>query len=71
MSILKLYCDCCRFLNPKEFKQTKTKEPHMCLLFNRPIFHNGEHPRLPKPEYCNKGKIRNVYFNSTKQLKKF
>ena len=47
-----LYCDNCKFLNPKEYEQPKAKEPHMCLLYDRPVFHYGEHPRLPKPDYC-------------------
>ena len=55
------YCDDCKFLNPKEHEQTESKEPHMCMIFNKPIFHNGEHPRLPKPEFCGgiKGWLKN------------
>jgi len=64
MSILKLYCDYCRFLNPKEHEQTKAKEPHMCLLYYRPIFHAGEHPRLPKPEYCRIKKVKHETQNN-------
>jgi len=46
-----LFCDDCKFLSPKELKQTSKKEPHMCLLNQMPVMHAGHHPRLPKPWY--------------------
>ena len=46
------YCDECKFLQPKEHKQSGDKEPHMCVLYGMPVFHNGVHPRIPTPDNC-------------------
>lgn len=45
------YCDDCKALCPDE----KTQEhgtPHFCKVYREFIRHNGQHPRLPRPEYC-------------------
>ena len=47
------YCDHCKYLDPKERDQSGEKEPHMCVLYGMPVFHNGQHPRIPTPDYCN------------------
>lgn len=46
-------CDDCYFLKPKENEQTKNRELHMCHAHQKPVFHLGKHPNLPRPEWCN------------------
>ena len=45
------FCDECSFLSPNEQEQKKG-ETHMCLKLQRPLFHNGHHPCIPKPKDC-------------------
>ncbi len=46
------YCGECQFLCPTERKQTDKKESHLCLAYRRLLFHRGQHPRIPTPDYC-------------------
>ena len=48
----KFYCDDCKYLRPKEKNQTYRKEHHVCIKANLIIKHAGQHPRLPRPNWC-------------------
>ncbi len=53
-----MYCDNCKYLSLTEKEQNikkkykKTPLYHTCLLLNETIFHDGQHPYLPKLESC-------------------
>lgn len=47
-----LLCDECEFLHPKEYLQKQWKDPHICSKTQKRVKHNGQHPRLPRPEWC-------------------
>ena len=47
-----MFCDECKHLVPKEDKQTKKKEHHICKRYNKILFHAGFHPRIPRCEEC-------------------
>lgn len=54
------FCGNCSFLIPKEADQSDKKNPHMCILYNKPVFHNGHHPKIPMPKFCYKN-MRGIY----------
>jgi hypothetical protein len=55
-----LDCNLCENIEPNEIRQTNKKEPHMCLYHNRIVHHNRQHPRLPRPAWCDFWKEKGV-----------
>ena len=52
-----LYCDDCENLHPKEDEETPNRVPHFCNgTLDRRIYHEGQHPHLPRPKECNEYK---------------
>jgi len=51
-TIIPRYCDDCKYLKPKEQEQTKEKEFHMCLKYNKQVMHLGEHPKIRRLKEC-------------------
>lgn len=48
-----LWCDDCEQLSPTEVEQDAgNKEVHYCKEYKAAVRHNGMHPRLPRPKYC-------------------
>lgn len=45
-------CDECKWIEPKEKDQTNDKEPHICLKYNKRVYHNGNHPYIKPLEEC-------------------
>ena len=48
-----LWCDDCEQLSPTEAEQDAgNKGVHYCKEYKVVVKHNGMHPRLPRPKYC-------------------
>lgn len=64
------YCDECKHLSPKEREQADKGEPHFCDAYDKPLFHNNQHPRIPTPDYCITNKVREyeIYKDMTAKL---
>lgn len=58
---MSIYCNKCPFLFPTEGEQTKEKEPHMCLLLNKSVKHEGLHPNIVKHKDCKKDQVIEKY----------
>ncbi len=43
----------CPYLKPNEEYQSKEKEPHICELFHKRVYHSGSHPEIYKCNECN------------------
>ena len=47
-------CNNCKYCKPKEIEQTKDKEPHVCVLINKRLFHDSP----SQHHYCIKSHIK-------------
>jgi hypothetical protein len=48
------HCDGCHYLRPSEEEQANSKEYHKCTLHGYTLYHDGQHPKIPRPVACTK-----------------
>jgi len=46
------YCDNCICLKPTERQQSKAKEPHKCIKYNKYMKHGARHPLIERLDVC-------------------
>ncbi len=69
MKLYLSYCGNCRNLSVTELEQTDKKEPHICLRYNKRVYHYTEHPNIVRLDICvieesKQPRLKNKIWNS-------